>query len=309
MGDVLAADADRAGGRLEQLAAACGRPSTCRSRSRRPGPASRRGRSRTTRRRPRRPGRRRGENTPLWIGKCFLRSVTSSNLSRVGPAFMPRPAAAGRRASRRPRCAGPMLLAAAAYAARHWSVARLQRGAKLQPAGRLNSDGTMPLISFSRVRRAVAARRVVEMRDRAEQALGVGMAGIVEQLVGGGLLDLAAGIHHHDPVGVLGDHAHVVGDQDDGGAERLLQLAHQVEDLRLDGDVERGGRLVGDQHLGIARQRHGDHHALAHAAGELVRIGVGALLRLRGSGRGAASRRPCPSASRATGPGAARSPR
>ena len=28
-----------------------------------------------------------------------------------------------------------------------------------------------------------------------------------------------------------------------------LQLAHQVEDLRLDGDVERGGRLVGDQEL------------------------------------------------------------
>ena len=27
----------------------------------------------------------------------------------------------------------------------------------------------------------------------------------------------------------------------------LLELAHQVEDLRLDGDVERGGRLVGDQ--------------------------------------------------------------
>jgi hypothetical protein len=52
----------------------------------------------------------------------------------------------------------------------------------------------------------------------------------------------------------------------------LLQLDHQVEDLRLDGDVERRGRLVGDQHLGIAGQRHGDHDALAHAARKLVRI-------------------------------------
>ena len=60
----------------------------------------------------------------------------------------------------------------------------------------------------------------------------------------------------------------------------VLQLAHQVEDLRLDGDVERRRRLVGDQHLGIARQRHGDHDALAHAARQLVRIGVRALLRL-----------------------------
>ena len=60
-----------------------------------------------------------------------------------------------------------------------------------------------------------------------------------------------------------------------------LQFAHQVEDLRLDGHVERGGRLVGDQHLGVARQRHGDHHALAHAARKLMRIGVRAPLRLR----------------------------
>ena len=53
---------------------------------------------------------------------------------------------------------------------------------------------------------------------------------------------------------------------------RVLQVAHQVEDLRLDGHVQRRGRLVGDQQLRIAGQRHGDHHALAHAAGQLVRI-------------------------------------
>ena len=52
--------------------------------------------------------------------------------------------------------------------------------------------------------------------------------------------------------GGLGDDAEIVGDQHDGGAGLLLQLEHQVEDLRLDGDVERRGRLVGDQHLRIA---------------------------------------------------------
>ena len=57
-----------------------------------------------------------------------------------------------------------------------------------------------------------------------------------------------------------------------------LQFAHQVEDLRLQGDVERGGRLVGDQQARVAGQRHRDHDALAHAAGELVRIFVDALL-------------------------------
>ena len=58
-----------------------------------------------------------------------------------------------------------------------------------------------------------------------------------------------------------------------------LQVGEQLQDLRLDGDVERGRRLVGDQQLRRAGERHRDHDALAHAAGELVRVGVEALRR------------------------------
>ena len=57
---------------------------------------------------------------------------------------------------------------------------------------------------------------------------------------------------------------------------RSFMSCKQIEDLRLNGDVERGGRLVGDHKLGPAGQRHGDHHALAHAAGELVRVVIDA---------------------------------
>ena len=53
-------------------------------------------------------------------------------------------------------------------------------------------------------------------------------------------------------VGHLRDHAQVVGDQHDRHAVFPLQLAHQVEDLRLGGHVERGGRLVGDQQARLA---------------------------------------------------------
>ena len=62
---------------------------------------------------------------------------------------------------------------------------------------------------------------------------------------------------------------------------RCCRLAMQLEDLRLDGDVERGGRLVGDQQVGIVGERHGDHHALALAAGQFVRIGLHAPLGIR----------------------------
>ena len=53
---------------------------------------------------------------------------------------------------------------------------------------------------------------------------------------------------------------------------RRAEVAQQIEDLRLSGDVQRGRRLVGDQQCRIVDQRHRDHHALAHAARELVRV-------------------------------------
>ena len=85
-------------------------------------------------------------------------------------------------------------------------------------------------------------------------------------------LDDAARIHHVHPVGVARDDAEIVRDDDQRHAETPRQILHQLEDLRLDGDVERGRRLVGDDQLGLAAQRHGDHHALAHAAAEVMRI-------------------------------------
>ena len=71
--------------------------------------------------------------------------------------------------------------------------------------------------------------------------------------------------------GVFRDQAEVVGDQDHGRAGADARLGEHVHHLRLDGGVERGGRLVRDQQLGIVGDRHGDHGALPHSAGKLVR--------------------------------------
>ncbi|MEI9889136.1 MAG: hypothetical protein WDN08_22050 [Rhizomicrobium sp.] len=98
------------------------------------------------------------------------------------------------------------------------------------------------------------------------------MARLVEDVVDRAGFDDVALAHHRDAVGDAGDHSHVVADQDDGGLQLDLQVAHDLQDLRLHRDVERGGRLVGDQEVGTAHRRHRDHDALAHAAGELVRI-------------------------------------
>ena len=79
-------------------------------------------------------------------------------------------------------------------------------------------------------------------------------------------------VHDHHLVRQLGDDADIVGDEQHGVAEFLLQVPYERQDLRLDGHVEGRGRLVADQYLGVAYERHGDHHALSHAPGELERI-------------------------------------
>jgi hypothetical protein len=71
-----------------------------------------------------------------------------------------------------------------------------------------------------------------------------------------------------------------VGDQDDRGPGRLLRGLEHLQDLRLDGHVERRGRLVGDDHVGVVGDRHRDHRPLAHTAGELVRERGRPLLRV-----------------------------
>ena len=113
-----------------------------------------------------------------------------------------------------------------------------------------------------------------------QKMLRVGVARPVEHLVDrAGLHDLPVG-HHAHPIGHLAHDREVMGDQQHRHAETLLQLLEQLQDLRLDGDVERGGRLVGDQQVRLVGERHRDHHPLALAAGQLMGIGVQALLGL-----------------------------
>src|SRR5436305_10300682 len=79
-------------------------------------------------------------------------------------------------------------------------------------------------------------------------------------------------VHDRDAVGELEQEREVVRDEEDGEAEVPLQLLDLLEDLALHDDVERRRRLVEDDELGIEREGHRDDHALAHPAGELVRI-------------------------------------
>ena len=84
--------------------------------------------------------------------------------------------------------------------------------------------------------------------------------------------------HHRHPVRDLRDHPEVVGDEEEAHASPALELLHQAEDPGLHRHVQGGGGLVRDQQAGAAGDGHRDHHALALAAGEPVRILVRAQL-------------------------------
>ncbi len=68
------------------------------------------------------------------------------------------------------------------------------------------------------------------------------------------------------------DHRQIVGDQHEGELALAAQAHQEVQDLGLDGYVERRCRLVEQQNARLEHQRAGDRDPLALAAGELVGI-------------------------------------
>src|SRR5215831_5698583 len=126
-----------------------------------------------------------------------------------------------------------------------------------------------------------ATDRTGHLGNRGDQRLRVGMRRRLEDLPHRAAFDDAAGIHDRDAVAHAADDTEVVGDEQDGHAGLGLQAPEQLQVLQLDGDVERGRRLVGDQHGGLTGDGDRPYHALLHAAAHLVRILAEALFGCR----------------------------
>ena len=64
------------------------------------------------------------------------------------------------------------------------------------------------------------------------------------------LFDDAAAVHDEDPVSQSSYDPEIVGDPDDGGVESLSQILDNAHNLRLDGDIEGSGWLIGNDDFG-----------------------------------------------------------
>ncbi|EPX87854.1 hypothetical protein ruthe_00059 [Rubellimicrobium thermophilum DSM 16684] len=112
-----------------------------------------------------------------------------------------------------------------------------------------------------------------------DQAAGIGMAWIAEDLFPAAHLDDLAQIHHRHAVGDGVHHRHVVRDEQVGQPAFGLQVAQQGQNPRLHRDVEGRDALIGDDQLGVEGKGTGDADALALAAREFVRVAVERLPR------------------------------
>ena len=95
------------------------------------------------------------------------------------------------------------------------------------------------------------------------------------------MLDDAAGIHHSNIVGDCGQQLEIVRNEQHRHVTLLLNSPQQSDDLGLDRHIKGCGGFVGNDHVGLTGESHGDDDPLLHAAAELMGIGVVALLRRR----------------------------
>ena len=122
----------------------------------------------------------------------------------------------------------------------------------------------------------------VRQRNGRQQAPGVRVDGVLENLLGGAGLQQMPQMQHTDAVGDVLDHGQVVGDEQIGRAGLLLDILHQVDYLCLNGHIQRRDALVRDDELGVHDEGAGNAHALTLTAGELV---GGSARRAPGQGR------------------------
>ena len=105
----------------------------------------------------------------------------------------------------------------------------------------------------------------VQTGDRTQKPHGIWMAGMIEKLLAAALLGDVACVHNVYPLGVAGNDAQVVRDDNQRHVRLPDNIPQQVENLLLRGHIQGSSGLVGNQQLGAAGNGHGNHHALTHA--------------------------------------------
>ncbi|AJR09917.1 hypothetical protein H744_2c3275 [Photobacterium gaetbulicola Gung47] len=112
--------------------------------------------------------------------------------------------------------------------------------------------------------------RLLRIRHRRYQQLGIWVLGIVDDLLGVPPFDHVADVHHRQIFSNVARSCDIVGDVKQRHLALELHLFHQVEDPGPDRHIKHRRGLVGQDHLGTDGNVSGQVHALALAARKLV---------------------------------------
>ena len=105
------------------------------------------------------------------------------------------------------------------------------------------------------------------------------MLRIRKELGSGSDLDDLALPHHREPVADLCCDLQIMGDEEHGEVQLVLEAGQELQYLRLHRHVQRRYGFVGDQHVRIERESAGDADTLALSAGEFMRQPICGLSR------------------------------
>ena len=84
----------------------------------------------------------------------------------------------------------------------------------------------------------------IQIGKRAKQPPGIGMDRGLEYFPDGSIFNDSSGIHHRDALTQLGNNPQVMGNHKQRGIHLRLQFLHQLQDLRLNRNIQSGRRFI-----------------------------------------------------------------
>src|SRR5580704_17368585 len=200
---------------------------------------------------------------PPATGKLTMRSCAASRVSAtVGPRRCGRELVVMQAGGASPRPDVAQRYGARGAVRLGDRTAWQERAARREPerVGDLPGDGPWRTVG------------VVDVDSGGEQGGRIRMPRRVQHGADRARLHDAARVHDRDLITNLPHDAEIVRDEDEAQPFRVPQVLQQAQDLRLDGHVERRGRLVAEQDRRVGGQRDRDHDPLPQPAGQLVRV-------------------------------------
>ena len=107
-----------------------------------------------------------------------------------------------------------------------------------------------------------------------EQYSGVRMVGAPIEIGGRTYLDDPAEVHDGDHVADDSHHMEIVTDEQVGESQAFFEVEQEIDDLRLNRDIEGAGGLIRNDEIGLDTQGASDEESLTLSARELVRVSV-----------------------------------